>query len=598
MSNFKTRVLCVDMEQDIIDFLKSESLEVYNGSLGPIIDARNYKYSWDVLPLELDLNIPDNLHEYSVIIEDLSAHRETITYDYTKNDVKGKFYDAEDNFRCLCLKWPQNIFDPVPFGTAIIDNNLKYKEDFLIKILFQAKRYEVGYYQMNNNYYREEVFGRFSNYQYVNNFTLNAKCGDCVVVANNKLAKTLFADLIGQISYVQTYFHSYHYDTDGITRIKNKNFLPLLTNVQGEIISYAYYEENKSFTIMFPILQNKRLLLERLFKEFLYQTFSELFPMQKENSWLTNREYELPEIIKLNRDKEEALRIYEETIVQKDKEIKVIREKYDFLFDMLIETGDSLVNNVKHYLEWLGFDNVQSMDEEVKEGEDFQEDLQIHLANNELLIIEVKGLYGTSKDNECSQISKIELRRIHERKYSNVHSLYIVNNERGKEPLKRQMPPFTETQIKDAEFAHRAMAYTYQLFNLYFEIEAGIITKEEARNALFQNGFVDFRSNFKSLGKPYGYFKNNKVVCIELHDTILSVGDKVYFEDDRQRLNVVEIVNIQVDRQNRQTVKDGKVGIEFNMKIPKGAVLLNKVPIASGGLIPHNLARPLMVRQP
>ena len=576
MSNFKTRVLCVDMEQDIIEFLKSESLEVYNGSLGPIIDARNFESNWDILPVKLDLNIPDNLHEYSVIIEDLSAHRETITYDYTKNNVKGKFYDAEDNFRCLCLKRPQNIFDPVPFGTAFIDNSLKYKEDFLIKILFQAKRYEVRYYQMNSNYYREEFFGRFSNYQYVNNFTLNAKCGDCVIVANNKLAKTLFADLIDQISYVQTFFHSYHYDTDGITRINNKNFLPLLTNGQGEIISYAYYEENKSFTIMFPILQNKRLLLERLFKDYLYQKFSELFPMQKENSWLTNREYELPEIIKLNRDKEEALRIYEETIVQKDKEIKVIREKYDFLFDMLIETGDSLVNNVKQYLEWLGFDNVQSMDEEVKEGEDFQEDLQIHLANNELLIIEVKGLYGTSKDNECSQISKIELRRIHERKYSNVHSLYIVNNERGKEPLKRQMPPFTDSQIKDAEFAHRAMTYTYRLFNLYFEIETGIISKEEARNALFQNGLVDFRSNFKSIGRPYSYFNNNKVACIELHDTILSVGDKVYFEDDRKRLNVVEIINIQVDRQNKQTVKGGKVGIEFNMKIPKGAVLLYK----------------------
>ena len=576
MSNFKTRVLCVDMEQDIIDFLKSESLEVYNGSLGPIIDARNFESNWDVLPLKLDLNIPDNLHEYSVIIEDLSAHRETITYDYTKNDVKGKFYDAEDNFRCLCLKRPQNIFDPVPFGAAFIANSLKYKEDFLIKILFQAKRYEVGYYQMNSNYYRDEVFGRFSNYQYVNNFTLNAKCGDRIIVADNKLAKMLFVGLEEQISYVQTYFHSYHYDTDGITRINNKNFLPLLTNGQGEIISYAYYEENKCITIMFPILLDKRLLLERLFKDFLYQTFSELFPMQKENSWLTNREYELPEILKLNRDKEEALRLYEESIAQKDKAIKDIREKYNYLFDMLTESGETLVNKVKRYLEWLGFDNVQSMDEEVKEGEDFQEDLQIHLDNNELLIIEVKGLHGTSKDNECSQISKIELRRIHERKYSNVYALYIVNNERGKEPLKRQMPPFTETQIKDAEFAHRAMAYTYQLFNLYFEIESGIISKEEARNALFQNGLVDFRSNFKSIGKPYDYFKNNKVACVELHDTILSVGDKVYFEDDRKRLNVVEIVNIQVNRQNTQTARDGKVGIEFNMKVPKGAVLLYK----------------------
>lgn len=317
-------------------------------------------------------------------------------------------------------------------------------------------------------------------------------------------------------------------------------------------------------------------MLERLFTNCLYRNFSELFPLQTKNTWLSKKEYELPEIVQLCEEKEEARQIYENTIEQKDKSIAEIRKMYNFLYAMLTESGETLVNNVKQYLEWLGFDNVQSMDEEVKEGEDFQEDLQIHLADNELLIIEVKGLHGTSKDNECSQISKIELRRIHERKYSNVHALYIVNNERGKEPLKRQMPPFTETQIKDAEFAHRAMTYTYQLFNLYFEIETGIISKEEARNALFQNGLVDFRSNFKSIGKPYDYFKNNKVACIELHDTILSVGDKVYFEDDRKRLNVMEIVNIQVDRQNKQTVKDGKVGIEFNMEVPKGAVLLCK----------------------
>lgn len=574
MSNFKTRVLCVDMEQDIVDFLKRESMEVCDGKLGPFIDARKFDSNLDVLPLKFDLDIPDNLHEYSVIIEDLSANRKTISYDYEANNVEGKFYDAEDHFRCLCLKRPQNFFDPVPLGAALINNRLKNNDDFVIKILFPAERYEVYYYQMNGKYYREHILGRYSNYQYVNNFTLNAKCGDRVIVANNKLAKALFAGFDDQITYVQTYFHPYHFDKDGVTRINNNNFLPLLTNCQGEIISYAYYEENKSLTIMFPIVKDKKILIERLFKDYFYQTFSELFPMQTENSWLTNREYELPEIIKLNRDKEEALRIYEETIVQKDKDIKDIREKYDFLFDMLIETGDTLVNKVKQYLEWLGFDNVQSMDEEVKDGDDFQEDLQIHLANNELLIIEVKGLYGTSKDNECSQISKIELRRIHEGKYSRVHSLYIVNNERGKEPLKRQTPPFTDSQIKDAEFAHRAMAYTYQLFNLYFEIESGIITKEEARNALFQNGLVDFRSNFKSIGEPYNYFKNNKVVCVELHDTILSVGDKVYFEDDRKRLNVVEIVNIQVEHQNMQTAKDGKVGIEFNMKVPNGTELL------------------------
>lgn len=575
MNSKTTRVLSIDMGQEVVDFLRKENLETYDGTFGPLVDARNVDYCWDRLPIYLEQNLPDNLHEYSVVIEDLGFERKTIPYDLEQIDKQKAIADTDSSFKSLCLAKPRNVFDPVPFCCFLLKSNFETKKGELIKIIFQAPKYEVQYsgIRMSNNIHS---IGVFSNYQNILDFTQKSLSGDRVKLVNEyRLSEILFSGLENQLSYSQTFFHpsipkNGIYDTE-----PNPHFIPLLLNEQGDIISYVYFEK-KTCTFVLPQIENKVVLLERLFTNCLYRNFSELFPLQTKNTWLTKKEYELPEIVQLCEEKEEARQIYENTIEQKDKSIAEIRKKYNFLYAMLTETGDSLVNNVKQYLEWLGFDNVQSMDEEVKEGEDFQEDLQIHLANNELLIIEVKGLYGTSKDNECSQISKIELRRIHERKYSNVYALYIVNNERGKEPLKRQMPPFTETQIKDAEFAHRAMAYTYQLFNLYFEIETGIISKEEARNALFQNGLVDFRSNFKSIGKPYDYFKNNKVACIELHDTILSVGDKVYFEDDRKRLNVVEIVNIQVDRQNKQTVKDGKVGIEFNMKIPKGAVLLYK----------------------
>lgn len=575
MNSKTTRVLSIDMGQEVVDFLRKENLETYDGTFGPFVDARNVDYCWDRLPIYLEQDLPDNLHEYSVVIEDLGFERKTIPYDLEQVDKQKAIADTDSSFKSLCLAKPINVFDPVPFCCFLLKSNFETKKGELIKIIFQAPKYEVPYsgIRMSNNIHS---IGVFSNYQNILDFTQKSLSGDRVKLVNEyRLSEILFSGLENQLSYSQTFFHpsipkNGIYDTE-----PNPHFIPLLLNEQGDIISYVYFEK-KTCTFVLPQIENKVVLLERLFTNCLYRNFSELFPLQTKNTWLTKKEYELPEIVQLCEEKEEARQIYENTIEQKDKSIAEIRKKYNFLYAMLTETGDSLVNNVKQYLEWLGFDNVQSMDEEVKEGEDFQEDLQIHLANNELLIIEVKGLYGTSKDNECSQISKIELRRIHERKYSNVYALYIVNNERGKEPLKRQMPPFTETQIKDAEFAHRAMAYTYQLFNLYFEIETGIISKEEARNALFQNGLVDFRSNFKSIGKPYDYFKNNKVACIELHDTILSVGDKVYFEDDRKRLNVVEIVNIQVDRQNKQVVKDGKVGIEFTMKIPKGAVLLYK----------------------
>lgn len=575
MSSTTTRVLSIDLGQEVVDFLRKENLETFDGTFGPFVDARNVDSYWDRLPIYLDHNLPDNLHEYSVVIEDLGFERKTIPYDLEQIHKQKAIVDTDSSFKSLCLEKPINIFDPVPFCCFLLKRKIETKKGKLIEIIFQAQKSELQYSGIRFSNDTHNI-GVFSNYQNIVDFTQKSLSGDRVkLVKEYRLSEILFSGLEDQLSYLQTFYHPSIQKDGSYDMEPNPHFIPLLLNEQGDIISYVYFENN-SCTFVLPQIENKVVLLERLFTNCLYRNFSELFPLQTKNTWQTKKEYELPEIVQLCKEKEEARQIYENTVEQKDKSIAEIREKYNFLYEMLTESGEVLVKKVKQFLEWLGFENVVSMDETVKEGEDFQEDLQIHLANNELLIIEVKGLYGTSKDNECSQISKIELRRIHERKYSNVHSLYIVNNERGKEPLKRQTPPFTEPQIKDAKYAHRAMTYTYQLFNLYFEIEKGIISKEEARKAFFQNGLIDFHTNFKSLGTPYDYFKNNKVACIELHDTILSVGDKVYFEDDRKRLNVVEIINIQVDRQNKQTVKGGKVGIEFNMKIPKGAVLLYK----------------------
>lgn len=401
MNSKTTRVLSIDMGQEVVDFLRKENLETYEGTFGPFVDARNVDYCWDRLPIYLEQDLPDNLHEYSVVIEDLGFERKTISYDLEQIDKQKAIADTDSSFKSLCLAKPINVFDPVPFCCFLLKSNFETKKGELIKIIFQAPKYEVQYsgIRMSNNIHS---IGVFSNYQNIVDFTQKSLSGDRVKLVNEyRLSEILFSGLENQLSYSQTFFHpsipkNGSYDTE-----PNPHFIPLLLNEQGDIISYVYFEK-KTCTFVLPQIENKVVLLERLFTNCLYRNFSELFPLQTKNTWLTKKEYELPEIVQL-----------------------------------------------------------------------------------------------------CEE-------------------------------------------------------------------------KEEARNALFQNGLVDFRSNFKSIGKPYDYFKNNKVACIELHDTILSVGDKVYFEDDRKRLNVVEIVNIQVDRQNKQVVKDGKVGIKFTMKIPKGAVLLYK----------------------
>lgn len=116
---------------------------------------------------------------------------------------------------------------------------------------------------------------------------------------------------------------------------------------------------------------------------------------------------------------------YKKSLVEIEGKIEKNQIKYQFLHDLITETGDSLVKSIEHFLVWLGFENIVNMDEanpEIKE-----EDLQVPLKNG-LLVVEAKGIGGTSKDSECSQISKIKYRRAKERGRFDVFALYIVNH--------------------------------------------------------------------------------------------------------------------------------------------------------------------------
>lgn len=148
-------------------------------------------------------------------------------------------------------------------------------------------------------------------------FSQKSLSGDRVKLVNEyRLSEILFSGLEDQLSYSQTFFHpsipkNGSYDTE-----PNPHFIPLLLNEQGDIISYVYFEK-KTCTFVLPQIENKVVLLERLFTNCLYRNFSELFPLQTKNTWLTKKEYELPEIVQLCEEKEEARQIYENTIDQK-----------------------------------------------------------------------------------------------------------------------------------------------------------------------------------------------------------------------------------------------------------------------------------------
>lgn len=169
---------------------------------------------------------------------------------------------------------------------------------------------------MSSDRYIRDI-ATLTNYQYLENFCNENVNGNKIKLTDYQLSYDLFEGLTDELSYVQTYFHP---RTPGNNL--SKDFIPLLTNNQGDIISYIYFNNfNGNVSIMLPQLKNQLKVLKRLFYNYLYKYVSQFFPMQTANAWLSKEEYELPEVIRLEKDKEGIKQKAEDEIEAKNKEI-------------------------------------------------------------------------------------------------------------------------------------------------------------------------------------------------------------------------------------------------------------------------------------
>ncbi|HCD2996338.1 TPA: hypothetical protein NBM16_004877, partial [Enterobacter hormaechei] len=218
---------------------------------------------------------------------------------------------------------------------------------------------------------------------------------------------------------------------------------------------------------------------------------------------------------------------------------------------LLTATDDELVFSVKWFLDYIGFENVIVPDENVDEenGEVFEEDLNIETPSVTYLF-EVKGIGGTSSDDQCAQISKIVYRREEANPEHNYKGVYIVNHQRQKNPKERKNPPFFEQQELDAAIARRGMTYTYELFQVYHMIESGILDKADVREAFNQRGLINFRKSFKPLTCDHT-FRDINVYSFDLTSTpgtTISEKDRIVVKDDDNHWHLLTIVGIQVNK--------------------------------------------------
>ncbi|TDP58324.1 hypothetical protein [Flavobacterium dankookense] len=570
--NERPRICCIDIDKDSINLLEKSGYNISSGTLGKKVKVPNISRN-NAHHLLLNYNFPSNLHEYDIIVVDLDNYS-TIDYkqkDHTREEHTGKSAVA------ILSSYPETVFDPRPLGSLILNTKLiEIGTRPHIIIAFSTGAYDTEYetIRITDHYPERQGIERYNIYSFAGNAPLYApKIGKEMIVCDVKEdLKKLLETHLPTASYNQTFRHPTSYK--GNEYVENENFVPLIKNSSGDIISICESREN-SMIFYLPQIENKGEFLNSFLSKILTDLMPELFPFSTTFNWKESEDYWLPNHKSLLEEKVKLEKEYAEKINIKDSEIVKNKEQYLYLHNLLTATGDDLVEALVKYFKWLGFTKINKVDEDKTDLKILEEDIQIQLSNG-ILIIECKGIGGTSTDSDCSQISKIKHRRCKERGKFDVYALYIVNHQRYLPPLTRQNPPFTENQIQDAQNDERGLLTTWQLFNAYYEIEDGIITKEEVRNSLLNFGLIEIKpENLVYIDEPKEILKNGEVCIINITEVELKISEEIFIEKNGKfQRNIIE--GIQLNEKPVSSARSGEIGLKLRFPIKKKSILWKK----------------------
>jgi hypothetical protein len=569
----RPRICCLDIDKSTLQRLNGLVTKIYNGSLGSKIQVPNSPGSGEH-QLLLNHDFPANLHEYDILIVDLFKF-ETIKYqieEHTRenNPSKSSIY--------LVSSYPQTIFDPRPLASHLLKTELQEMgEHKHLIIIFASNSYTIEYEPIeitrgSHKRLKSETYNIYSllDFPPLSNTITGKEIKFCTYF---KEFQTLLEKYFIKDSYYnQTFSQRTKWSPSG--SVNDENFIPLMTNMNGNIISFIELSEKENLIVL-PQIEDKTEFLFDLLSFVTPSIFPDLFPFSSAFKWKEDKRYWLPNHSKLVDKLTETENEFEKRIQDCFLDIEQNKTKFSFLHDIVTETGKPLVNSIINYFEWLGYTGIKDMDDEKPEENIFEEDIQIYITEG-LLIIECKGIGGTSTDSDCSQISKIKHRRCKERGEFDVYALYLVNHQRYLPPLHRQNPPFTSDQIRDAINDERGLLTTWQLFNLYSDIENGIISREEAMHAILSYGFVEFKpANIIYLDEPKELFQNGTICIINLNEIALTIDDIIYIEKNG-KFEISKIIDIQINDKSVNTVSYGEIGIKLDKKVNKNSKLWKK----------------------
>ena len=469
----KPKICCIDLTNDALTRLSGLNYHLFAGTLGTVRDLPIINKDKE-LNGEFDYSFPANFHEFDILILDLTNNVRKPFVPLSMEKIK----TAKTRLFIPICRYPTTIFDPKPAGAFELKRLLgTMKNRPFISIVFASDLYVIEYSvkEITIDSAINHLPEKHDLYCFDPTIPLSeAKYGIEVTVCDvREDLNCLLNKHRENLKYHQTFYNPTDWDNES-EEIPASLFYPLMTNIVGEIVSF-YIEKDNKLMLVLPDFCNKADFLEELMQNVLPAMVPSLFPFSTKFKWLEDKEYFVPNHNDLLTSKDNLFSRYQSDVKALDKKITENVTRYQFLRDLITETSDRLVKAVSEFFQWLDFKNVHIKDEH-NQGM-LEEDIEVELDEG-ILVVEVKGLGGTSTDAHCSQIAKIRNRRQKEREAFDVSALYIVNHQRFLPPLSRKNPPFSQVQIQDAENDDRGLLSTWQLFTLFYDIENSIITKE------------------------------------------------------------------------------------------------------------------------
>lgn len=567
----KHPMICLfDFNGEVEEELAKLRFNCVAGSFGANVKVNN-RWREEKL-LKLNLECPSNLHEFDILMLDMTNNTTEI-YDPSQHSLENT---TGAKAHALLSQYPEQVFDPRPLSVHIIAkeiNELISKKSIVIAFCGSENIAEYHLVEVTSRGKHVTETHSCSNFTFYKGFPQHQdRHGKKAVIpeGDSKLSP-LFEKHLNGIEYSTIFFHPTEWKDNKNSKIEN--FIPLLLNDRNEILSYAHFV-HESLVLVFPNIKEKTSFVSDLFKTYLPDIMPDIFPFHGEFGWLENGEYLLPGESELLLQRKEIEEKYLKDIERNKESIAEVKEQYRFLADLISESGHKLVCAVEHYLKWLGFESVVNLDD--TNPETLEEDLQVDCGDR-FLVIEIKGIGGTSTDKDCSQISKIRYRRAEQRGKFDVFGLYVVNHQRYIPPKSRVSPPFTENQIKDANLDKRGLLTTYDLYKAYFLIEEGILKKNFVKDELFKTGLVSLEpSNLRSLGIPDEYFMAGQIAIVNLDGVSIKKGDTLIVKKQDEYFKAT-IESLELDDAEVKSADSGVVGVKFDKKLKRNSELFVEI---------------------